>query len=82
MSNKKQQELKNNVASFTNSNLKASITQLINTLLPFILLWFLAYQSLAISIWLALPLVVIASGFVIRIFIIFHDCTHLSFFQK
>src|SRR5699024_8109709 len=33
-------------------------------------------------IWLTLALSVIASGFVIRIFIIVHDCTHESFFKS
>src|SRR5699024_906428 len=64
------------------SDTKAGIMQLINTLLPFLLLWFLAYQSLSVSIWLTLALSVLASGFVIRTFIIFHDCTHQSFFKS
>src|SRR5690625_4027535 len=62
--------------------MKTSIFQLINTLVPFLLLWFLAYKSLAISPYLTLGIAIIASGFVIRIFIIFHDCTHYSFFRN
>src|SRR5699024_7792722 len=60
--------------------MKTSIFQLINTLVPFLLLWFLAYKSLAISPYLTLGIAIIASVFVIRIFIIFHYCTHYSFF--
>ncbi len=82
MSRQKQAQLRKNVAPFAKSDTKSGILQLINTLLPFFLLWFLAYQSLAVSIWLTLALAVIASGFVIRIFIIFHDCTHMSFFKN
>ncbi|CDQ38145.1 MULTISPECIES: Delta(5) desaturase DesA [Virgibacillus] len=82
MSRQKQAQLRKSVARFANSDVKRSILQLINTILPFILLWYLAYQSLAISIWLTLGLAVVASGFVIRIFIIFHDCTHSSFFKN
>ncbi len=82
MSKQKQQQLRKNVAPFAKPNTKSSVRQLFNTLLPFFLLWFLAYQSLSISIWLTVALSVIASGFVIRIFIIFHDCTHYSFFQN
>ncbi|MFD1039277.1 fatty acid desaturase [Virgibacillus byunsanensis] len=82
MSKQKQAQLKKSVAPFASSDTKASIKQLINTILPFFLLWFLAYQSLSVSIWLTIPLTVVASGFVIRIFIIFHDCTHQSFFQN
>lgn len=82
MSRQKQAQLKKSVAAFANSDMKASIIQLINTILPFFLLWFLAYQSLSISIWLSLALSITAAGFVVRIFIIFHDCTHSSFFKN
>ncbi|MFD1172650.1 fatty acid desaturase [Oceanobacillus picturae] len=81
MSKQKQAQLRNSVKTFAGSDRRASIIQLLNTVLPFFLLWFLAYQSLAVSVWLTLALAVVASGFVIRIFIIFHDCTHGSFFQ-
>ncbi|WP_132745833.1 fatty acid desaturase [Scopulibacillus darangshiensis] len=82
MSKERQKQLKKNVAPFESSDIISSIKQLINTLLPFFGLWFLAYQSLAVSIWLTLALSICASGFVIRIFIIFHDCTHLAFFKN
>src|SRR5690625_535353 len=82
MSQQKQRQLRKNVAPFAQSDTKSSVRQLFNTLLPFFLLWFLAYQSLNISVWLTVALSIIASGFVIRIFIIFHDCTHYSFFKN
>ncbi|MDY0407651.1 fatty acid desaturase [Virgibacillus soli] len=82
MSRQKQAQLRKSVMPYAKSNTKASIIQLINTMLPFFVLWYLAYQSLAVSIWLTLALAVVASGFVIRIFIIFHDCTHMSFFNN
>jgi omega-6 fatty acid desaturase (delta-12 desaturase) len=40
------------------------------------------YLSLAISWWLTVPLAVIAGGFLVRIFIIFHDCGHGSFVKS
>src|SRR5690625_595482 len=79
---KKQRELRKAVKPFETHEMKTSIFQLINTLVPFLLLWFLAYKSLAISPYLTLGIAIIASGFVIRIFIIFHDCTHYSFFRN
>lgn len=82
MSRQKQAQLRKNVAPFAKSDIKSSIYQLMNTIPPFFLLWFLAYLSLSVSIWLTLALAVVASGFVIRIFIIFHDCTHQSFFKN
>jgi len=40
------------------------------------------YLSLAVSIWLALPLALLAGAFLVRVFIIFHDCGHGSFFPS
>lgn len=74
--------LRKRVSPFAASNPKTSIIQMINTIIPFISLWFLAYESLSISIWLTIPIAICASGFVIRIFIIFHDCAHLAFFKN
>ncbi|PEZ63969.1 fatty acid desaturase [Bacillus anthracis] len=56
--------------------------QLINTVVPFIVLWYLAYKSLSVSYLLALVPSLLAAGFMTRIFIIFHDCTHYSFFKS
>lgn len=82
MSLQKQKELRKSVMPFATARLSASIRQLFNTLIPFILLWFLAYQALKVSILLSLVLSIINAGFVIRTFIIFHDCTHYSFFKS
>jgi len=40
------------------------------------------YAGLAASLWVVLPLSTIAAGFVVRIFIIQHDCGHGSFFKS
>jgi len=74
--------LKKQVAPFEKSTTKESIFQIINTVVPFIILWYLSYLSLSVSYWLAFVPIVIAAGFLTRIFIIFHDCTHHSFFQN
>ena len=55
------------------------VWQLVNTLVPYTALWCLMYLSLRVSWWLALPLAVLAAGFLVRVFIIFHDCGHGSF---
>ncbi|HHW38779.1 MAG TPA: fatty acid desaturase [Bacillales bacterium] len=67
---------------YENSEMRKSIFQLLNTVLPFILVWFLAYKSLSISYFLTLALTVIGAGLLTRIFIIFHDCCHYSFFKS
>ncbi len=59
-----------------------AIWQIINTFGGYALLWYLMYRSLAISVWLTIPLTILAGGFVVRIFIIFHDCGHGSFFKS
>ncbi len=74
--------LRKDIAPYTKPSVIASIRQIVNTLGPFLLLWYFAYQSLAISYWLTLALAVFAAGFVIRTFIIFHDCCHHSFFHN
>jgi acyl-lipid omega-6 desaturase (Delta-12 desaturase) len=74
--------LKKQVAPYEKSTTKDSVMQIINTLVPFFALWYLAYASLSVSYWLALIPIVIAAGFLVRTFIIFHDCTHHSFFKS
>jgi acyl-lipid omega-6 desaturase (Delta-12 desaturase) len=59
-----------------------ALWQVLNTLVPYGALWFLMYRSLAISLWLTIPLAVLAGGFLVRVFIIFHDCAHGSFFRS
>ncbi|WP_332692824.1 fatty acid desaturase [Halalkalibacter lacteus] len=82
MSKQQLTQLKTSIAPFEKSDTKSSLKQIMNTIPPFFLLWFLAYQSLSVSIWLTLALAVVAAGFVVRIFIIFHDCCHGSFFKN
>lgn len=74
--------LRKQIAPFEKSTTKKSIWQIINTIAPFIILWYLAYISLEVSYWLALVPIVFAAGFLVRTFIIFHDCTHHSFFKN
>ena len=59
-----------------------SIWQIVNSLIPYLILWFLMFKSLAYPYWTTLLLAVPASGFLIRLFIIFHDCGHGSFFKS
>lgn len=59
-----------------------SIWQIINSFVPYVLLWYLMYLSLDYSYWITLGLSILAAGFLVRIFIIFHDCGHGSFFKS
>lgn len=82
MSLAKISELKKEMAPFEKINMRASVLQIVNTLVPFFVLWYGAYASLAVSYWLALPIAVVAGGFLVRTFILFHDCCHQSFFKN
>jgi omega-6 fatty acid desaturase (delta-12 desaturase) len=62
-------------------NLK-SWWQLINSVGTYLLLWALMIWSLKFSYWFTLALTVPAAGFLVRTFIIFHDCGHGSFFRS
>jgi acyl-lipid omega-6 desaturase (Delta-12 desaturase) len=75
-------ELQPLLTPFQEPSLKQSIWQLCTSLLPYLLLWYLMVRSLAVSYWLTLALMVPAAGFLARIFIIFHDCGHNSFFAS
>jgi len=78
----KQQPWQNIVSKYQTPSRARSIGQLLNTLIPYVLLWYMLVKCLSISIWLVLPLILIASGLLVRIFIIFHDCGHGSFFKS
>lgn len=82
MSKETSKQLRKQVAPYEKADNAASIRQLINTIGPFFLMWFLAYQSLSISHLLSLVFSVIGAGFMVRTFIIFHDCCHYSFFRN
>ena len=59
-----------------------AIWQLVNTLGSYLAAWLLIYWSLSVSYWLTVPLVLLASALLVRVFIIFHDCGHNSFFKS
>ena len=70
------------VAQYENPSMWRSLWQVINSVVPYIFLWYLMYLSLEVSYWLTLLLAIIAAGFLVRGFIIFHDCGHGSFFRS
>jgi acyl-lipid omega-6 desaturase (Delta-12 desaturase) len=70
------------VVRYQQPSVGRAVWQLVNTLVPYAALWYLMYLSLAVSWWLTLPLAVLAGAFLVRAFIIFHDCGHGSFFKS
>jgi omega-6 fatty acid desaturase (delta-12 desaturase) len=59
-----------------------SLYELAVTAIPFVLLWAAAWFAIDHGYWLGLILVVPAAGFLLRLFMLQHDCGHGSFFGR
>ena len=68
------------VAKYQIPSLKKSIWQIINSMGPYVAIWILLYFTVEKSWALTLGLAALAGLFLVRVFIIFHDCGHGSFF--
>ncbi len=68
---------------FETPSIPRAIWQLVNTLVPYAGLWVAMYFTTAHAPWWAtVPLALLAGLFLVRAFIIFHDCGHGSFFAN
>ena len=70
------------LARYQQPTIRSSAWQLATSFAPYVLLWVAMVLSLRVSYALTLLLAVPAAGFLVRIFIIFHDCGHGSFFRS
>ena len=70
------------IAGFNKPDAKKAAWQLTNSLLPYFALNYLMYLSLSWSYWITLALAIPAAAFLTRVFIIFHDCGHGSYFKS
>jgi acyl-lipid omega-6 desaturase (Delta-12 desaturase) len=70
------------LAAYREPLLARSILELVMTVIPFGLFWFLTWASVSAGYWLGLLLAVPAAGFLVRLFMIQHDCGHGSFFPS
>jgi omega-6 fatty acid desaturase (delta-12 desaturase) len=69
------------LARYRESNCTRSVIELVITAVPFALLWILMWTGLDAGYWICLLLAVPAAGFLVRLFMIQHDCGHGSFFR-
>jgi omega-6 fatty acid desaturase (delta-12 desaturase) len=71
-------------AKYGKANLRKSTWQILNTLGPYGLLWTLMIFTVQweYPYWITLALAVVAAGMLVRVFILFHDCCHGSFFAS
>ncbi len=69
---------------FLNPNSLKASWQLLTTLVPYFCLWYLMVRSIQLGysyIW-TLILAIPAAAFLVRLFILFHDCVHNSFIRS
>jgi len=60
-------------------DVRRSLQALATSVLPFVVLWAVMYRALTVSYLVVLLLAVPAAGFLVRTYIVFHDCAHGSF---
>ena len=77
-----QQELTRALAQYRVPDTKRSVIELTITVIPFFALWGAAWFALSLSIWVTVLLAILNAAFLVRIFIIMHDCGHGSFFRS
>lgn len=75
-------DINKSIEKYQVPSLEKSIWQIANTFIPYVGLWILIKYSLSVSYWLTAFFIVLAAGFLVRLFIIFHDCGHGSYFKS
>lgn len=69
------------LARYRNPNPARSLFEISITIGPLVHLWAAMWWSLSVSYWLCLLLALPTAGFLVRLFMIQHDCGHGSFFR-
>ena len=67
------------LAPYARPRLGRSLLDLATSVVPYLVLSYAMYLALGVSYLLVLVIAIPASGFLVRTFILFHDCTHGSF---
>ena len=70
------------LAPYKGPNRLRSVVQLTTAALFFAGAWALMYASLSVTYWLTLLLAIPTAFFLMRLFVIQHDCGHASFFRS
>ena len=69
------------LARYRHPNWARSGLELAITAVPFVLIWILMWATLDTGYWICLLLAAPAAGFLVRLFMIQHDCGHGAFFR-
>jgi omega-6 fatty acid desaturase (delta-12 desaturase) len=70
------------LAPYAEASTRRGLLDIATSLLPYLALTAAAYSLLPVSYLFALVFAIPAAGFLLRTFIVFHDCTHGSFFPS
>jgi len=70
------------LAKYRDPSKVRSIFELAVSVVPFLLLWAVAWWALSVSYWLALGIAALNGAFLVRLFAIQHDCGHSAFFKN
>ncbi|WP_428669841.1 fatty acid desaturase [Roseibium sp.] len=68
------------LAQYRQPNPVRSVIEIVVTVLPFVIFWAAAALSVIHGVWWGLLLTVPAAGFLVRLFILQHDCGHGTLF--
>src|SRR5437868_3244365 len=70
------------LARYREPDLLRSLFEIVITAAPFVTLWLVMWVALDHGYWPALLLAVPAAGFLVRLFMIQHDCGHNALFRR
>src|SRR4051794_38983624 len=73
---------KGDLDRYAEPRLARSVLDLATSIVPYLALLVAMFFALRVSVALSLLLVLPASGFLLRVFIVFHDCAHGSFLRS
>jgi omega-6 fatty acid desaturase (delta-12 desaturase) len=70
------------LSPYRESDPSRSVIELLITAVPFAVLWALMLAALDVGYWLCLLLALPTAGFLVRLFMVQHDCGHGAFFRR
>lgn len=70
------------LAKYRSPDFGRSVFEIIVTFVPLVALWIAAWAALSVSYALTLVILIPAAFFLVRLFIVQHDCGHGAFFQS
>ncbi|MHB1836499.1 MAG: fatty acid desaturase [Solirubrobacteraceae bacterium] len=66
------------LAPFATPSLRRGALAVATSVVPYLALTAVIYATLGVSLALTVALTILAGGFLVRVFVVFHDCTHGS----